>query len=124
METQTALQQMGQMLWQARWDSIKVDMNNDGSFTITDVWMWMKWVFTFPGDVLLIAAMIYLPGVALFLEIRPNVVGRWLSLLLSFYCWSVATGTAISHFREDGIAGLIEIALVAAFLILVAFKFA
>jgi hypothetical protein len=44
--------------WNIRW-KIAWDMNGDGMVTISDVWLWLKWIFFAPGDLLLLLLMKY-----------------------------------------------------------------
>jgi hypothetical protein len=57
--------------WHVRWNIVS-DMNGDGTVTISDAWLWFKWLFFAPGDFLLLLLMKYGTAIALFLEINPD----------------------------------------------------
>ncbi len=83
------LARMAGYLWDARWEEIAVDMNGDGSATISDVGLWVVWAFFLPGDAILIGLMAWLPSVALFLEIGPSAVGSTFAAIISGLLWLV-----------------------------------
>ena len=58
-----------------RW-YIAIDLNCDGAFTISDVWLWLKWWFFMPGDGLLWALMQW-PEASTFLELSPEDYSSW-----------------------------------------------
>jgi hypothetical protein len=64
-------------------------MNGDGMVTISDVWLWLKWIFFAPGDFLLLVLMKYGTSVALFLEITPANISGVLSGVISAFVWFV-----------------------------------
>jgi hypothetical protein len=70
-------------LWEFR-----EDMNGDGAVTITDVGLWLKWFFFYPGD-LIVAGLIGTP-VGNFLELRPSDFGGGWSFTLSLVSWLFA----------------------------------
>lgn len=70
-----------------RW-FIARDANCDGAFTISDVWLWVDWLFNFPGDGLL-WLLIQSPGLAAFFELTPEAYGNWFSTAVSIVCWLV-----------------------------------
>ena len=74
------------LAWSARW-KIAWDMNGDGVVTISDAWLWLKWVFFAPGDFLLLLLMKHGTAIALFLEIYPGSLYGWLSGLISAAIW-------------------------------------
>jgi hypothetical protein len=63
------------------------DMNLDGSVTITDVGLWMKWLFFMPGDALILASMDTAMG--RFLEVTPTSYGGFGSGVVSFLVWAI-----------------------------------
>jgi hypothetical protein len=65
------------------------DMNQNGLVTVTDVWLWIKWGYFWPGDGLIWLAINYTPGLAKFLELSPGKYSGPLSLFLSFPMWVV-----------------------------------
>ena len=70
---------------EGRW-FLEKDMNCDYLFTISDVFMWVEWVFFLPGDGLLWAVM-QSERAAIFLELSPNFYGGWISGILSGFGW-------------------------------------
>lgn len=75
------------MLYDTRqWEFIE-DMNYSGSVTISDVWLWVKWLYFYPGDVLFRILMIHAPDVARFFEITPDLYGGVLSFIISGFVW-------------------------------------
>ena len=69
-----------------QWDFV-ADMNHSGSVTISDVWLWFKWLYFWPGDALIFLVVQNAPDAALFLELSPRNFGGPLSLFLSFGLW-------------------------------------
>jgi hypothetical protein len=59
------------------------DMNFDGSVTISDVWIWVKWAYFYLGDLFLYCINLVLPEGAKFFELTCNSYGGWVSGLLS-----------------------------------------
>ncbi len=51
-----------------QWSFI-ADMNASGSVTISDTWLWVKWLFYYSGDFSLYLVIEYLPEVSKFMEI-------------------------------------------------------
>ena len=72
----------------ARW-VIAMDMNCDGAFTISDVKLWLLWLFFVPGDGLLWLLMQF-PEAAVFLELMPDAYGGWFSGIVSAIGWLIA----------------------------------
>lgn len=64
-----------------------LDMNRDGSVTISDVLLWMKWLFYYPGDFLHSVLIAVAPGIARFLDLSPASYGGWGAGLVSAYVW-------------------------------------
>ncbi len=69
-----------------RW-TFHSDMNFDGVLTISDAWLWIKWVFFVPGD-LVIAAVLQIPAFAQFFEVTQASYGNWVSTTISAVVWS------------------------------------
>lgn len=61
------------------------DMNADGVVTISDVGLWMKWVFFWPGDTAV--QLIGPTAVGRFLEITEASLGGWGTGILSLAVW-------------------------------------
>lgn len=68
-----------------RWFIAK-DMNCDGSLTISDVKLWLGWLFFLPGDGLLYSLLVW-QGAAIFLELTPAIYGGWVAGILSAVLW-------------------------------------
>jgi hypothetical protein len=69
--------------------SFVADMNGDGIVTVSDVWLWVKWLFFYPGDLLLQLIMSYTPALATFFELAPSSFGGWGSGSISIFAWFV-----------------------------------
>jgi hypothetical protein len=79
---------------QWRWSA---DMDDDGSITITDVWLWARWLFFYPGD-LMVAG-----GLGRFLGIDSTYYGGSLSFWISAALWlfvGLAVGAQVMEIRE------------------------
>jgi hypothetical protein len=74
------------LAWNVRW-SFAADMNGDGLVTISDAWLWLKWIFFAPGDLLLLLLMSHGTSVALFFEINPASLYGALSGMFSVFIW-------------------------------------
>lgn len=59
-------------------------MNFDGSITISDVWLWIKWFYFYPGDVLVYLLLYKTPSVAGFFEMTFSSYGGVFSGIASF----------------------------------------
>jgi hypothetical protein len=71
-----------------RWAFV-ADMTGNGTVTVSDLWLWIQWLYFWPGDALIYGVMKYAPDVARFLEFTPTKFGGPLSLFLSFGLWIV-----------------------------------
>ena len=60
----------------------RADMNGDGIVNIADVWLWIKWLYLYPGDWL-----VYLIG--------NTAAGRFLDLSAQSYGGELALGVSI-----------------------------
>ena len=65
------------------------DMNRNGMLTMSDVWLWVKWAYFWPGDGLIYLAITKTPGLAVFFELSYSKFGGPLSLFLSFPIWVI-----------------------------------
>jgi hypothetical protein len=72
------------------WEMIRADMNYDGLVTISDIWLWLKWLFFLPGDSAIWLTMDRAYGLATFLEFSTTSYGGWLSGFLSVVGWLLA----------------------------------
>lgn len=71
-----------QFRWEFQWD-----LNYDGVISISDVWLWVKWILVWPGD-----RIIYWlsKGPALtFFELSPQSYGNWFSIMASVFIWLI-----------------------------------
>ena len=62
--------------------TFRADMNGDGIVNIADVWLWIKWLYLYPGDWL-----VYLIG--------NTAAGRFLNLLAQSYGGELALGVSV-----------------------------
>jgi hypothetical protein len=69
-------------LGEIRMWTFRADMNDDGSVNVADVWLWIKWLYLYPGDWL-----IYLIG--------NTAAGRFLNLSAQSYGGELALGVSI-----------------------------
>jgi hypothetical protein len=67
------------------------DMNFSGSITISDVWLWFKWLYFYPGDGFVYFLFNKIPDVGHFFEITYSSYGGVLSGIVSFCVWITAT---------------------------------
>jgi hypothetical protein len=72
-----------------RWAFV-ADMTGNGTVTISDFWLWIEWLYFWPGDGLIYLVLKYAPAAAAFLELNPGRYGGPLSLFVSFGLWIVA----------------------------------
>ena len=63
------------------------DMNRSGAVTISDVWLWLKWLYFYPGDGLLYIVIRKAPALAKFFEITFDSYSGIFSGLVSFLVW-------------------------------------
>ena len=66
-----------------QWSFI-ADMNFDGLITISDIWLWVKWLYFYPGDFFISVLIEYLPFIATFLELSSGDYGGLGSGFFSF----------------------------------------
>jgi DNA-binding MarR family transcriptional regulator len=69
------------------WHPFVWDVNNDGSFTVTDLGLWLHHAFFLPGDWLIWMMLRYTPEVGRFLEVDSGEYGSTVSALLSVFSW-------------------------------------
>ena len=72
------------------WEMIRADMNYDGLVTISDIWLWVKWLFFLPGDSAIWLVTDRASEFAIFLELSAADYGGWLSGFLSVIGWLLA----------------------------------
>ena len=64
------------------------DMNADGAVTIADVWLWLQWLFFYPGDFIVNLAIHFgFFEVVDKLELTTHIYGGLLSGVLSALFW-------------------------------------
>lgn len=68
------------------------DMNYSGSITISDVWLWFKWLFFYPGDFFVYFLINNTPSIGHFFEITYSSYGGVFSGIVSFIVWIIALG--------------------------------
>lgn len=66
------------------------DMNYSGSVTISDVWLWIEWLYFFPGDGAIYFLVNTGQSVGQFFEITYSDYGGILSGIISFVVWATA----------------------------------
>ena len=49
--------------------SFVADMNFDRVITVSDCWLWLKWLFYYPGDLAIQTVFGQLPGMVRFFEL-------------------------------------------------------
>ena len=64
------------------------DMNFDGHFTISDVWLFANSVYFYPGDFIIKSAIG--TGIGKFFELSHKQYGGMLSAFISFVFWCFA----------------------------------
>jgi hypothetical protein len=69
---------------------LRVDVNGDGTFTISDAFLFVGDAFFVPGDWLIWTTATYAPPVARFLELGPSAYGGILSGFVSAFTWLAA----------------------------------
>lgn len=72
--------------------SFLTDMNHSGSVTISDVWLWFKWLYFYPGDSLVYFLVNKVPEIGQFFEVSYASYGGVLSGVASFIVWIIAIG--------------------------------
>jgi len=86
---------------QRQW-RFSADMNHSGAVTISDVWLWAKWLYFYPGDGLLYFVIRKAPALAKFFEISSNSYGGVFSGLVSFLVWlSIVIGAKAGSVEEQ-----------------------
>lgn len=83
-----------------QWSFI-ADMNYSGSITISDVWLWVKWIYFYPGDLLLYLIMNRTPHLASFFEISIDNYGGKLSGMMSVIAWIVLLTILKEIYKES-----------------------
>lgn len=63
------------------------DMNFSGAVTISDVWLWIKWLYFYPGDLMVSFFVNKAPSLGQFFEITYQNYGGIFSGIFSFFAW-------------------------------------
>ena len=84
------------MSYDPRQWSFVADMNYNGLVTISDVWLWFKWLYFYPGDLFIYLSVNSFPSFASFFEISYNDYSGFLSGVVSFVLYSIAISFTIS----------------------------
>lgn len=71
--------------------SLASDMNFDGIYTISDVWLQAKWIFCLPGNLMLNLIMDS-PGWRAFWEVTPASCSGIGTAVFSFFVWFILLG--------------------------------
>jgi DNA-binding MarR family transcriptional regulator len=71
------------------WNLPGLDINQDGRFSLGDIWAWAVQLLFLPGDAAIAALVTYLPKLAAFLELGPDDYGGTLSVAVSVAIWLV-----------------------------------
>ncbi len=72
------------------WRPLTRDMNVDGQFTLSDVWLWIVHLYFLPGDAVLWLLLTYTPGLATFLELGPSSYQGLFTAMVAGTIWLVA----------------------------------
>lgn len=79
-----------------RWQAV-ADLNRDGLFTITDLFLWCFWLFYVPGDVV-VSVLLQFEGPTRFFELYSESYGGLGSLTLSGLYWWLTGGMRLLLF--------------------------
>lgn len=76
------------MLYMRQWEFI-ADMDYNGAVTVSDVWLWVKWLYFLPGDFIIRIFLEEnkLSNLSTFLEISVASYGGFWSGVVSFIIW-------------------------------------
>jgi hypothetical protein len=69
-----------------QWEFI-ADMNFDQAITISDVWLWGKWLYFYPGDSIFFLLIDKFPAISSFFEIGYWSYGNFYSGIFSLFLW-------------------------------------
>jgi hypothetical protein len=106
--TQEQLRAAAELAWADRWQ-IALDMNGDGLVTVSDAWLWLKWIMLAPGDVLLLLLMKHGTSIAFTLQMHPQSgLYGYLSALISAAAWLFVASSAIPR-RAQSVASVTRV---------------
>lgn len=74
----------------ARWDA-SLDLNHDSHITVSDIWLWLIWIMTLPGDALL-QCILASKSLARFFELTERSFGGVASVTFSLCYWWLLGG--------------------------------
>ena len=78
--------------------SFVADMNYSGSVTISDIWLWFKWIYFYPGDGVVYFFVKMAPDIGRFLEMTYGDYGGLFSGVISFFLWVCFLSAIIEMF--------------------------
>ena len=70
------------------------DMNFDGSITVSDVWLWIKWFYFYPGDGLVYLLLNKTPSIAGFFEMTISSYGGVFSGVVSLTFFGIVAAVS------------------------------
>jgi len=76
--------------------SFVADMNYSGTVTISDVWIWVKWLFFYPGDLFIKILVDGFQSISQFFEITYASYGGFFSGIISFIIWYALLAVFVS----------------------------
>jgi hypothetical protein len=76
-------------------------MNRDGMFTISDVLGWIKHIFWYPGDQVVVFVLSF-KRFSNFFELTPTWCRGWFSLFVSLLVWWIAYRVLNFVYGEPG----------------------
>ena len=84
-----------------RWQ-IRLDQNLDGVFSVSDVWLWIKWLYFAPGDAI-IFVLSRIESTRTFFELSPDSYGNWFSAVVGtpFALFAIVTIWAFAMFGAE-----------------------
>lgn len=87
-----------------RWH-LSADPNFDGVLSISDVWLWIKWFYFAPGD-LIILSLASIEPLGTFFELGPHSYGNWFSAVVGapFMLLACITISVIIYGIFDGVS--------------------
>lgn len=71
------------------------DMDKSGLTTISDVWLWIFWLYYYPGDLIIYFIINKLPAIAQFFEITARSYSSFLSGFFSGIVWLIMMAIVI-----------------------------
>lgn len=78
-----------------QWEFI-ADMNFDHAITVSDVWLWIKWLYFYPGDLVFLLLIDEFPAVSGFFEMGFWSYGNLYSGIFSLFLWYLCVQLLLS----------------------------